>query len=594
MSGAAVNPKTEPRTSDPASKIVPFSAPIARPLGGLKAAIGLSNPPAGAQVFIFATAGDDSGVVAQLLARFRNQQVHVVSEQAEPEWGLDGHASAAFLSASNLSQMNWHLKRFGPVEVIVDVTTDPALSHRDTWRRCYFHLRNRGVYLVRLAAREKNGRSLDADFVSLLGQVAAARSGAGMGAIATDDRAMAMATHRVLLGSELVALVKRGDHLLKMRHAELDRLLPTRSTDATAQLIATVPGGTHRSLATVTSHRHTRLRVGFPEQYNYPELRLREYTGRIAMATHSLLLCDGTVLPESFRHHLALRMVNPQTTDVSPEFAQVPESMRPTSRLPGRYFHLDSPFTGHFGHVMTETISRLWAWDRAKQRDPDLKALLRTRFPNDREPVLEKTLLGAYGIADEDIVFSDHPVFVESIIGVTPMFHNHQPHYAHPGLSEVYERLRSIAISPARPASHIFVSRGGGFSNRACRNLPEVEEVFVSQGFTLVYPETMSLAEQAGLFGQAEVIAGFAGSAMFNILFCRKLRAMVLLTHESYDARNEYLIASVIGADLHYFWSAPDLVHPDEGWSQTAFDSAWQFDFDRNGAELDQLLGQLR
>jgi capsular polysaccharide biosynthesis protein len=150
-----------------------------------------------------------------------------------------------------------------------------------------------------------------------------------------------------------------------------------------------------------------------------------------------------------------------------------------------------------------------------------------------------------------------------------------------------------MAVTPAEPARRLFVSRSGGFANRACRNQTDVEQYFAAQGFSVFYPEQHTLAEQAGIFGQAEVIAGFAGSAMFNLMFCERLRAMLLLTHEGYDARNEYLIGSVVGADLHYFWSTPDVAHPEGGWSQAGFDSAWAFDFGRNQADLDALLAQL-
>lgn len=571
----------------------PPATPVKGPLNGLSHALGLAPPAPGARVVVLASAGDRSAAVAQLLARLGEQQVHVVAERAEPEWGLDDHPDVDLALAADLGQLNWQLKRLGPVSLVADLTTDPALPHLATWRRCHFHLRPRGLYLVRLAELDRDGRSADAGFVGLLGRVAAAQAGAGPASLDEADRPLGAACGRVFMGASLAAVVKRGAHHLKLRHAEVDRLLPTRDTDATVTLLGTVPAGTHVSRARVTSYGEVDHPVGFPESYAYPELRWREYTGRVSVATHSLLFCDATVLPESFRHHLARRMVNPRTTDVSDQFVRVPEEYRPTTTLEGRYFHLDTPFTGHFGHVMTETVSRLWAWDEAKRRDPGLKALLRTRFPNDRPPVVERTLLRAYGIAEEDVVFVDHPVDVTSVVGVTPMFHNHAPHYAHPGLAEVYARLGSMAVPPPTDATRIFVSRAGAFTNRSCRNVDEVERFFVERGYTVVHPETMSLPEQAGLFAQAEVVAGFAGSAMFNLMFARRLRAMVLLTHDAYDARNEYLIASVVGADLHYFWSASDVAHPSGGWSQEAFDSSWTFDVQRLGPDLDRLLRDL-
>ena len=240
----------------------------------------------------------------------------MVAERAEPEWRLDDHPGVDLVTAVDLGQVNWQLKRLGPVELVADLTTDPALPHLRTWRRCHFHLRPRGLYLVRLAEQGRDGRSADADLVTLLGRVAAAQAGAGPESLDEADRPLGQASGRVFMGATLAAVVKRGTHHLKLRHAEVDRLLPTRSTDATVTLLGSLPAGTHRSRARVVVHGVEARPVGFPETYAYPEVRFREYTGRVAMGTHSLLFCDSTVLPESFRHHLATPMTNARTQDV--------------------------------------------------------------------------------------------------------------------------------------------------------------------------------------------------------------------------------------------------------------------------------------
>jgi capsular polysaccharide biosynthesis protein len=52
------------------------------------------------------------------------------------------------------------------------------------------------------------------------------------------------------------------------------------------------------------------------------------------------------------------------------------------------------------------------------------------------------------------------------------------------------------------------------FANRAV-----FEELAVKNGFQLVYPETLSLLDQVGLFSQASHIVGEYGSALHNSLF---------------------------------------------------------------------------
>ena len=242
---------------------------------------------------------------------------------------------------------------------------------------------------------------------------------------------------------------------------------------------------------------------------------------------------------------------------------------------------------------MTEVISRLWGWDAAKESIPDLKAIFRIRYPAERDPALERRVFEAYGIPRDDVVWVDEPVWLESVVAATPMWHNQFPHYVHPDLAEVWGRLRDHLRTPSDrtgPSRRLFVSRRDPAGNRSCRNTPAVEDFFRTRGFEVVYPELYDLGEQAALFAEAEVVAGFGGSAVFNVLFSTRLRTLILLNHEAYTARNEHLFTSVLGADVHYFWSPPDVPHPVGGWSEDAYYSSWEFDFERNGAELDAVV----
>ena len=46
---------------------------------------------------------------------------------------------------------------------------------------------------------------------------------------------------------------------------------------------------------------------------------------------------------------------------------------------------------------MTEVVSRLWGWDEAKRRNPELKVVFRPR--PDKDPGTERALFSAYGLA---------------------------------------------------------------------------------------------------------------------------------------------------------------------------------------------------
>ncbi len=68
---------------------------------------------------------------------------------------------------------------------------------------------------------------------------------------------------------------------------------------------------------------------------------------------------------------------------------------------------------------------------------------------------------------------------------------------------------------------------------------------------------------------------------------------MIVLTQEAYTARNEYLYASVVGADVHYFWSTPDVPRDPLRYNPESFVSDWSFDFERNRVPLEKVLSEV-
>ncbi|WP_195909256.1 DUF563 domain-containing protein [Microlunatus sp. Gsoil 973] len=517
-----------------------------------------------------------------IVAQFGDSTVTVLSARPRATWTLADYGARHMVTKS-MGDLNWHLRKIGPVDAIIDVSKDPAYPAASVWDSLFLHLRNGGVYAVRQPDRPARA---DVEFAQRLARAAIAANDA--------PAAFNSAVSGVNFVDGWTVITKRGNHYLRMRDAHVDRMLPTRRSNATVELLRRMPAGELVSRATVTSHR-SGVPIGHLDLVlPYPAMNLRHYTGKVAVAGHSLLYADGVILPESFRHHLARGgLRNSKLVRVDRQFSIVPDRLRPTRTLPGDYYFLDCPFPGHFGHMTTEALSRLWGWREAKERFPDLKAIFHIRWPNERPPTMEKALFRAYGILDEDIVCLDQPVFVESIVGVTPMFHNQVPHYVHPQLRGVWQTISdNLAKPPAKPTPRLFVSRRPS-RNRSCRNAPQVEALFAEYGFTIVYPEDWSMPEQAGLFRDAEVVAGFVGSGMFNILYATKLRQLILLGHEAYTARNEYLFAAVLGGAVDYFWSTPDKHHPPGRWSNEAFVSDWEFDFERNEAELRSLLDRL-
>lgn len=311
-------------------------------------------------------------------------------------------------------------------------------------------------------------------------------------------------------------------------------------------------------------------------------ITLREYydvmvTARQVVGTEWVLFAD------TFRHGVNRR--HRQLKQLTPGFARVKPPWPETAQhLSGTYLHLDDEFRGHFGHVLTETAGRIWTWQRALEIDPDVKVLVGGYSLRPEISEWEYEIYQAWGIPRDRFVTISEPVRVERLISGTSHFSN--PDYVHPAVARAWDELGDRLASHAELREQhrrIFVSRK--IAKRSCTNSPEVEAFFAAHGFTVVYPEEFSLADQVALFRAAEVIAGFGGSGLFQAALVKEPKRLITIAHSEYVARNEYFIAAVRGHEM-----AAVICPPDE---PGLFQSTFKVDFEREGPLLREILEAL-
>ena len=328
-----------------------------------------------------------------------------------------------------------------------------------------------------------------------------------------------------------------------------------------------------------------------------PATEVRHYAGDITLHEGMVVASESTLLPESFKWFDHRPLDNSQLRDITARFARLRNPpAHAVERIPGSYYLFEYKNSGHYGHLLTEGIAKLWGWEQARRDDPDVRLALR-RHKRDRGRDVVRpdvAILGAYGVSPDDVVWLEGPVRVESLYAATPQLHNKLPYSIDPRIVETWDRVLDGLLTSA-PASvggqRIFVTRRSG--HRLCHNWRDVEREFTDAGFVVVEPARHSLPEQARLFRDAAVVAGFGGTGLFNLVFAAQGPPVVVLNHAAYDARNEELITAARGSDLHYLWSAPDRAQPPGGFDYQAFQSPWTFDLPRHRDALRDLLSGL-
>jgi capsular polysaccharide biosynthesis protein len=405
-----------------------------------------------------------------------------------------------------------------------------------------------------------------------------------------DVEGLGRSLEQVHVHSKVLRVVNGMRVAPKLREEEVDAVLAARPE--LGERLEALPAVTWTATCAYEANRVADPYV--QSRLTVPEMVLRRYDTPTC-SRGQIVTRDDILFPETFRQSWMERMANIYVVERAPRFGTVRRDISAPEALPGAWFHLDSEWPGHFGHLVTEQLSRMWAWDRVRQMEPDVRVLL--TLQHDREPAVlapfETAVLGAFGITPDDVHVFTAPCRPERLYTATGMFS--LPRFAHPAMTRIWDRVGDHVVREApkrRRPRRLFVSRRPSLK-RSCHNVAEVEELFRHRGFEVVHPEEHPLAEQVALFRAAETIAGFAGSGLFSLAFCRRPKQVVVLGPDAYTARNEYLICALRGHDLTAVRSRSDLEHPRGSWTQQAFASGFTFDLNEEGRFLAERLDRL-
>ena len=526
--------------------------------------------------------------VAVLVGGRRSSLMRVLGE-VYPTARLSQHAVSA-----GTARLHVELAAHGAFDLIVDDTRH-GQGRSERFRDLFFHLKPGGTYLVRnfpVGSGRRKATGADPSVLRLVWRLLEMRSRGvprtgrpAKGRRRQDARMLAASIGRVVVTGRHLLVENRTQARAKLSEEEMNDVLTLRD-ESSGRLLALRPPVEFRSRCAFSESPSPR-NGSMPTSFRVPAMSVREYSDVVCLPGQ-VVVQENLILPDTYRHNQRWRLANTYTRDIAPRFAIPTGETENAEELEGPHFYLDSEFRGHFGHAITEQLSRLWAWSDAKQAAPELKAVMALNSGRELAP-FEIELFSAAGIDSKDLVFVRGPVRVETLVAATPMFS--QPAYVHPDIDQLWARV-SEALSKDAPEKQyprkVFCSRRS--RHRACHNAADVESMFIAQGFTVVYPEDFPLPEQVMIFRRAEVIAGFAGSALLNLCLSGSPKKVLIISSESYTARNEYLVASALGHEIHQAWCKPDIPMPERGWDRRAARSPFTFDFDQEGRYVAEVL----
>lgn len=129
----------------------------------------------------------------------------------------------------------------------------------------------------------------------------------------------------------------------------------------------------------------------------------------------------------------------------------------------------------------------------------------------------------------------------------TPIF-NKDSIYNVVGINELRNQILKVAnpLETRTLTRRLFVSRKNS-DYRQLINSKALEELLITRGFEIIFPENMSFIAQANLFSQAEIVIGQSGAGMANCIFANKQCRVIMLVSNA-PSTNLHLFGSLCKA----------------------------------------------
>lgn len=215
-----------------------------------------------------------------------------------------------------------------------------------------------------------------------------------------------------------------------------------------------------------------------------------------------VLRADGTLCPNS-----RTMLIRPRLT--APPAAPDP---REIIDLPGRHLY-GGVARVHFGHFLTETISRLWALDHLEA--PVDSIILQPIYHRSAKRLFGKTLREIVEVLSNGVPIQafDTPMRAEELVVPSQGVGHFGWSTGTPEFRQ-FVRNRFEARFKANGPEKLYISRAR--LEKCDRHLDQedqIEEMMVNAGYTIFHPERYTIREQAEHYLAARMIVGGDGSA---------------------------------------------------------------------------------
>lgn len=240
----------------------------------------------------------------------------------------------------------------------------------------------------------------------------------------------------------------------------------------------------------------------------------------------------------------------------------------PKFTSPTNFLDIEAVYIGtledHFGHFLLEHTNRLYPVLQAKYKNMKYIILNNRNLPKVPDFVFE--FLRMLGIKQSDVYVINYNVKVKRLY--VPPVAFEIPNMSSSAFCKTFDAAAAHA-QPAHRIEKIYVSRQR-LPGRATFGERQIQRVFEKNGFTVIYPEQLSLYEQICYMKHCKCLAGIAGSALHLSLFMPKGGTVIQIKRNKLPADNantQYLLCKTKHCDFVLVDCAREIL-PTHHWSE--------------------------
>ena len=246
----------------------------------------------------------------------------------------------------------------------------------------------------------------------------------------------------------------------------------------------------------------------------------------------ALVVGQGSVVTSDFRlvyESVAEFLNNESAPDGLTDIGQrrFALSAPPTRMIERPTLLLKRPWSGNYGHWMVDSAALL-ALASGLSLPPDWQLAIARQHSSALQRIVRETLdIVAPGI---DVVeHPDEEIWRYSDLHYVSPIHDPVSYKVPSGIAALRALVLRGSLGTGQARRGIYVTRGD-HPLRRLRNEEAVIALCRELGLEVVAPEHLSLAEQARLFHQANLVVGVKGAALTNALFCTSRTHVVALS----------------------------------------------------------------